>query len=56
MNKLVGAGLRMHWFGFAESGGEKMLSDKVTVLVNDIAIAMSGLGYSSYWGKVYKKN
>ena len=68
IDKLVGAGLRIDKFGFAEAGEssettastesfqeEKMLSDKLTVLVNDVAIAMSRLGYASYRGKVYKK-
>ena len=32
-----------------------MLSDKLTVLVNDIGIAMKKLGYALYGGKVYKK-
>ena len=31
------------------------LSDKLTVLVNDIGIAMKRLGYALYGGKVYKK-
>ena len=34
----------------------KMLADKLTVLVNDIAIAMNRLRYASYRGKVYKKD
>ena len=33
----------------------KMLSDKLTVLVNDIVIAMNRLGYASYRAK-YKKD
>jgi len=31
------------------------LSDKLTVLVNDIGIAMKRLGYALYGGKVYTK-
>ena len=31
------------------------LSDKLTVLVNDIGIAMKRLGYALYGGKMYKK-
>ena len=34
---------------------QPMLSDKLTVLVNDIGIAMKKLGYTLYGGKVYKK-
>ena len=34
---------------------QAMLSDKLTVLVNDIGIAMKRLGYALYGGKVYKK-
>ena len=34
---------------------QAMLSDKLTVLVNDIGIAMKKLGYAFYGGKVYKK-
>ena len=70
VDKLIGAGLRVDKFGFANASGSiepptsseepdvgsKMLSDKLTVLVNDIAIAMNRLGYASYRGKVYKKD
>jgi hypothetical protein len=35
--------------------GDKMLSDKLTVLINDIDIAMKALQYGLYRGKVYKK-
>ena len=70
MDKLIGAGLRVDKFGFANAGGRtespasseeadmqsKMLADKLTVLVNDIAIAMNRLRYASYRGKVYKKD
>ena len=70
IDKLIGAGLRVDKFGFANASGSteppasseepdvesKMLSDKLTVLVNDIAIAMNRLGYASYRGKVYKKD
>ena len=34
---------------------QAMLSDKLTVLVNDIGIAMKKLVYALYGGKVYKK-
>ena len=34
---------------------QAMLSDKLTVLVNDIGIAIKKLGYALYGGKVYKK-
>ena len=70
INKLIGAGLRVDKFGFANARGStespasseeadmqsKMLSDKLTVLVNDIAIATNRLGYASYREKVYKKD
>ena len=66
--KLIGGGLRMDKFGFAKASESiepptsseepdveyKMFSDKLTVLVNDITIAMNRLGYASYRGKVYK--
>ena len=62
--------MRVDKFGFANASGSiepptasegpdvesKMLSDKRTVLVNDIAIAMNRLGYASYRGKVNKKD
>ena len=62
--------MRVDKFGFANAGGRtespasskeadmqsKMLADKLTVLVNDIAIAMNRLRYASYRGKVYKKD
>ena len=68
-DKLIGAGLRVDKFGFdaagvssessssslEETSGDKMLSDKLTVLINDISIAMNRLGYASYRGTVYKK-
>ena len=39
-----------------ETGIEQArLSDKLTVLINDIGIAMKKLGYALYGGKVYKK-
>ena len=70
VDKLIGAGLRVDKFGFANASGSiepptsseepdvesKMLSDKLTVLVNDIAIAMNRLSYASYRGKAYKKD
>ena len=36
--------------------GEKRLSDKLTILVNDITIAMQQLEYASYRGKIYKRD
>ena len=35
---------------------EKRLSDKLTILVNDITITMQRLQYASYRGKVYKRD
>ena len=69
IDKLIGAGLRVDKFGFdaagvssepsssslEETSGDKMLSDKLTVLINEISIAMNRLGYASYRGTVYKK-
>ena len=68
-DKLIGAGLRVDKFGFDAAGvssksssssleettGDKMLSDKLTVLINDISIAMNRPGYASYRGTVHKK-
>ena len=34
----------------------KMLSDKLTVLINDISIGTKQLGYGSYRGTTYKKD
>lgn len=69
IDKLLGAGLRIDKFRFdaVDTGGEnssplekatgdKMLSDKLTVLINDISIAMKQLGYASYRGTIYKKD
>ena len=69
IDKLLGAGLRIDKFRFdaVDTGGEnssplekatgdKMLSDKVTVLINNISIAMKQLGYASYRGTIYKKD
>ena len=35
---------------------EKRLSDKLTILVNDITIVMQRLQYASYRGKIYKRD
>jgi hypothetical protein len=35
---------------------DKMLSNKLAILVNDIAIAMGKLGYGTYRGKIYKRD
>ena len=35
---------------------EKMLSNKLAILVNDIAIAMGKLAYGTYRGKIYKRD
>ena len=35
---------------------EKCLSDKLTILVNDITITIQRLQYASYRGKVYKRD
>ena len=64
--KLKDAKLVIEHFGFQVDGSDiqtgnetvveqARLSDKLTVLVNDIGIAMKKLGYVLYAGKVYKK-
>lgn len=67
LNKLQDKRLVVDQFGFQLDGGSDIqtgnetieeqarLSDKFTVLVNDIGIAMKSLGYALYNGKVYKK-
>ncbi len=60
------AKLVIEHFGFQVDGSDILtgnktvveqarLSDKLTVLVNDIGIAIKKLGYALYAGKVYKK-
>ena len=72
VEELSAAKLRLDKFGFSSSGGtsqqcslstldslkieQPMLSDKLTVLINDIKIAMKSLQYASYRGKIYKKD
>ena len=69
IEKLIGAGLRIDKFGFAVdddtcepsssfqlTNEHKMLCDKLTILVNEISLAMNSLDYASYRGKVYKKD
>lgn len=64
MTKMIEARLHVDQFGFnvpnpavpASRCHEKRLSDKPTILVNDITIAMKKLEYSSYRGKVYKRD
>lgn len=61
--KMVEAKLQIEKFGFdatnsatlTSASDEKHLSDKLTILVNDITIAMQKLQYASYRGKVYKR-
>ena len=66
LRKLQDAKLVIDQFGFQIDGTgiqrenetveeQARLSDKLTVLVNDIGIAMKRLGYALYGGKVYKK-
>ena len=65
LGKLHDAKLVIDQFGFQSDGPvirgnetvdeQARLSDKLTVLVNDIGIAMKKLGYALYGGKVYKK-
>ena len=69
VEKFIGAKLRLDKFGFSgtdvhsqtpsmseHDDGEKMLSDKLTVLVNDITITMKSRNYATYRGKIYKKD
>ena len=61
LEKMIKAKLQIDKFGFNSSNttkltGEKRLSDKLTILVNDITIAMQQLEYASYRGKVYKRD
>ena len=64
MNRMIEARLHVDQFGFnvpnaavPTSGcDEKRLSDKLTILVNDITIAMKKLEYACYRGKVYKRD
>ena len=66
LGKLQDVKLVIDQFGFQLDGSavpgeneivdeQARLSDKLTVLVNDIGIAMKRLGYALYRGKVYKK-
>lgn len=63
LEKMMEAKLQLDRFGFNTSETpitsgieEKRLSDKLTILLNDITIAMKKLNYASYRGKVYKKD
>ena len=61
LEKMIETKLQIHRFGFNSSNttkltGEKRLSDKLTILVNDITIAMQQLEYASYQGKLYKRD
>ena len=66
IGKLQDAKLVIDQFGFREDDSasqvtretgieQARLSDKLTVLINDIGIAMKKLGYALYGGRVYKK-
>ena len=64
IGKMTVARLQIDNFGFnvpnaatmAFGCEEKRLSDKLTILINDITIAMQRLQYASYRGKVYKRD
>lgn len=63
VEKMMEAKLQIDKFGFTRDTTlpvsereEKHLSHKLTILVNDITIAMQKLQYASYRGKVYKKD
>ena len=66
IERLTAAKLQLDKFGFESNTAtsqastsqppcddEKMLSNKLAILVNDIAIAMGKLGYATYRGKIY---
>ena len=65
LQKLQDAKLIIDRYGFFDGmgverekepfGDQAMLSDKLTVLLNDTVITMKKLGYALYGGKVYKK-
>ena len=60
LEKMIEAKLQIDKFGFNSANttklmGEKRLSDKLTILVNDITIAMQQLEYVSYRGKIHKR-
>ena len=68
LEHLIDAKLQIDTFGFTsdmataqpsshlESNEGKRFSDKFTILVNDISIAMEKLNYASYRRNVYKKD
>lgn len=69
IERLTVAKLQLDKFGFANDMAtsqastsqlscdeEKMLSNKLAILVNDIAIAMGKLDYGTYRGKIYKRD
>lgn len=63
MTRMIEARLYVDQFGFnvpnaavsASGWDEKRLSNKLTILVNDITIAIKKLEYASYRSKVYKR-
>ena len=72
VEELSATKLRLDKFGFSSSGGtsqqcslstldslqieQPMLSDKLTVMINAIKIAMKSLQFASFRGKIYKKD
>ena len=58
IEKMIEPKLRLDKFGFnsTETTTTSGVEDKLTILVNDITIAMKKLNYASYRGKVYKKD
>ena len=63
IEKIMQAKLQLDKFGFTFSETsttcgieEKRLSDKLTILINDITTAMKKLNYASYKSKVYKES
>ena len=64
LDKMIEAKLQIDKFGFhvpdaaalTSESEETRLSDKLTILINDVTIAMKRLDYASYRGKVYKRD
>ena len=61
LEKMIEAKLQIDKFGFNSSNATKMtgakrLPDKLTILVNDITIAMQQLECASYRSKIYKRD
>ena len=64
LDKMIEAKLQTDKFGFhvpdaaalTSESEETRLLEKLTILINDVTIAMKRLDYASYRGKVYKRD